>query len=116
VLDRGRSLPLDFDPSAPEPPPLEGSRQSVCVRDLSWHSREPVLLSAAFTRNYMGNVSNVARHDWKGLTKTSGALEDWVEKQKLEGAEAPRQPTSRFPGHFYGEDGEDDDELDDGWL
>ncbi|KAI0031259.1 WD40-repeat-containing domain protein [Vararia minispora EC-137] len=104
VLDRARTLPLRVDPSAPEPEPMTSDRESVCVRDVSWHPREPVLLSAAFESSRGG--SSVARHEWKGLTKTKGALEDCVERQRLEAAETPR----RLPGQFVDDDG------DDGWL
>jgi DDB1- and CUL4-associated factor 11 len=39
VLDRSCSLPMSFDPSGPEPESTSGSRQDVCVRDVSWSSR-----------------------------------------------------------------------------
>jgi DDB1- and CUL4-associated factor 11 len=104
VLDRSHTLPVSFDPSAPEYEPTTGHTEAVCVRDVSWHSREPVMLSAAFESSTRG--STVARHEWKGLSKTTRALEDYVEKQKLEASERSRR---RVPGQF----GEDDD---DGWL
>ena len=41
VLDRGRSLPISYDPSEPDPgEPLPGRYAGpVCVRDVSWHSQ-----------------------------------------------------------------------------
>jgi DDB1- and CUL4-associated factor 11 len=44
--------------------------------------------------------STVARHEWKGLSKSSSPLQDWVEKQTLEGAEravGPRATRHRRP-------------------
>lgn len=38
ILDRAQTLPMSFDPSSPEPNPLTGSRETVCVRDVSWSS------------------------------------------------------------------------------
>lgn len=99
VLERSRTLPIVFDPSAPEYGPTRGESERICVRDVSWHSREPVMHSAAFESSRMG--STVARHEWKGLTKTAGALEDWVEKDKLERAE---RTVRRMPGHFHDDD------------
>lgn len=99
VLDRARSLPMAFDPSAPDPPATTGEGEHIIVRDVSWHSREPVMFSAGFEGSRSG--STVARHEWKGLAKTKGALEDYVERRRLETAE----PTRRIPGQF----GDNDD-------
>lgn len=99
VLDRSHSLPINFDPSAPEYESTGGHSEPLCVRDVSWHSREPVIHSAAFESSVTG--STVARHEWKGLTKTAGALEDWVEKNKLESAE---RTVRRMPGQFHDSD------------
>ncbi|KXN88929.1 LEC14B protein [Leucoagaricus sp. SymC.cos] len=82
VLDRSKTLPISFDASAPELEPTRGARQSPCVRDVSWHSQEPVLISAAWSSAEGG--SHIARHEWKGLSKMSGRLEDWVQKQREE--------------------------------
>ena len=38
ILDRAQTLPMSFEPSSPEPDPLTGSRETVCVRDVSWSS------------------------------------------------------------------------------
>lgn len=57
--------------------------------------------------------SIVARHEWKGLSKMRYALDDYVEKQKLERDErAMRRSLLRdgntMPGAF-GTDSDDDD-------
>ena len=39
-------------------------------------------MSAGWRNGSGGTV--IARHEYKGLSKTAGALEDWVERQKLE--------------------------------
>ncbi|KAJ3509695.1 hypothetical protein NLJ89_g5084 [Agrocybe chaxingu] len=70
VLDRSRTLPAGFSPSGPEPAPTHGLQSNHC---------EPVILSAGWE-----NGTVIARHEYKGLSKTSGALEDWVEKNRLE--------------------------------
>ncbi|KAI0066418.1 WD40 repeat-like protein [Artomyces pyxidatus] len=83
VLDRAHTLPMSFDPSGPEPEStVNSARRPVCVRDVSWHSREPVLMSAGWDSNTGGSI--VARHEWKGLSKMPGALEDYVAKHREE--------------------------------
>ncbi|KAA1467844.1 WD40 repeat-like protein [Dentipellis sp. KUC8613] len=109
VLDRKHTLPMSFDPEAPEPEPAAGARGApVCVRDVSWHTQEPVILSAGWENGRTGSV--VARHEWKGLGKRIGKLEDWVEKQKLESAErrGTRAAPMRVPGAF--DDDSDEEE------
>ena len=39
-------------------------------------------MSAGWENRSGGTV--IARHEYKGLSKMTGALEDWVEKQKFE--------------------------------
>ncbi|THH33102.1 hypothetical protein EUX98_g1080 [Antrodiella citrinella] len=115
VLDRSRTLPMAFDPSSPDPPPTEGQRRRICVRDVSWHSQEPILMSAGWLGTGWGSreASIVARHEWKGLSKMKYALSDYVEKQKAERDErALRRSmlagrTSSMPGAF-GEDSDED--------
>lgn len=91
VLDRSQTLPMACDPSGPEPDEFMGrsllrnGNNKVCVRDVSWHPQEPVLMSAGWAQNSR-TKSAVARHEWKGLHR-GGKLEDWVEKQRLEAAE-----------------------------
>lgn len=46
VLDRSRTMPITFDPSAPDAEPLRGGRPHVCVRDVSWHSQVMYLIKA----------------------------------------------------------------------
>ena len=132
VLDRSKTLPMSFDPSGPEPESTSGRRTTVCVRDVSWHSQvkiyqyftnscfdnilgvyqEPVIMSAGWENGRGGSV--VARHEWKGLSKTSGALEDWVEKNAEEQKESMMRRTPvrrstrlrnrRIPGAFESEE------------
>jgi len=117
VLDRAKTLPETFAPSGPELEPI-GSVNS-CVRDVSWHSQEPVMLSAGWDNVRGGSV--VARHEWKGLSKMPGALEDWVEKKRLENAEGASErrhhmrlrSRQRVPGAFDDEDDGEDNEVDD---
>lgn len=82
VLDRSKTLPRSFDPSEPEFDAISGARSNNCVRDVSWHSQEPFILSAGWNDARGGTV--IARHEWKGLMKMPGALEDWVEKNQQE--------------------------------
>lgn len=39
VLDRSKSQPMAIDASGPEVELKSGSRNRVCVRDVSWHSK-----------------------------------------------------------------------------
>ncbi|PFH52343.1 hypothetical protein AMATHDRAFT_140392 [Amanita thiersii Skay4041] len=108
VLDRSKTLPMTFDPSEPEPVSTRGSRNNVCVRDVSWHSQEPILMSAAWESGHGGSV--VARHEWKGLLKKLRTIEDWQEKQRTEQEDPVVQRRQygvrrHFPGSF-----EDDDD------
>ncbi|KIJ65056.1 hypothetical protein HYDPIDRAFT_88817 [Hydnomerulius pinastri MD-312] len=109
VLDRSQTLPMSYDPSGPELEPLSGSRPTVCVRDVSWSSTEPVLMSVGWESSRIGG-SVVARHEWKGLSKMGNSLEDLAEKQHSERSErAARRAKGyrRIPGAF---DEEDEDE------
>lgn len=53
-------------------------------------------MSAAWENGRTGVPSQVARHEWKGLTKGS-QLEDWVEKERLEREERQGPP---IPGAY----------------
>lgn len=64
--------------------------------------------------------STVARHEWKGLAKLGGRLEDWMEKEQLEGAERalrdaagrPRRSTrlrGAVPGGWERDDTDEED-------
>jgi WD repeat-containing protein 23 len=57
-----------------------------------------MIMSAAWESAGGGSV--VARHEWKGLSKFPGALEDWVAKRKEENLSGPR----RVPGAFESSD------------
>jgi DDB1- and CUL4-associated factor 11 len=67
-------------------------------------------MSAAWERQRDGSV--VARHEWKGLMKMPGALEDWNEKTRLERDDqlGRQRATQRVPGAFDDDDEEDYDE------
>ncbi|KAF9502238.1 WD40 repeat-like protein [Pleurotus eryngii] len=90
VLDRTSTYPLSFDPSEPELGRPKG-KHSSCVRDVSWHSHEPVLMSAGWDGGRGG--SSLARHEWKGLSKLK-RLEDVVEKERQEAASSPSRRRS----------------------
>lgn len=107
ILNRGLCNPMSFDPSAPEFDPPTRRNHKVCVRDVSWHSQEPVIMSVGWESGHGG--STVARHEWKGLSKMHNNLEDWAEKQRTERAERLHQTRTRHvPGAFTDdEDAED---------
>ena len=84
VLDRSETLPMSLEATGPELPSHKRTTGASCVRDVSWSSREPVMLSAAWG---VHGTSSVARHEWKGLSKFSGRLEDWEEKRIAESRE-----------------------------
>ncbi|KAF9229038.1 WD40 repeat-like protein [Gyrodon lividus] len=110
VLDRSQTLPISYDPSGPELEPLSGSRTAVCVRDVSWSSKEPVLMSVGWESSRVGG-SVVARHEWKGLSKMAYSLEDFIEKQRTERTQrAVRRAAGprRVPGAFDEEDDEEE--------
>ncbi|KAF8910028.1 WD40-repeat-containing domain protein [Gymnopilus junonius] len=121
VLDRSKTLPATFSPSGREPEPPSGMRIQSCVRDVSWHSQEPVIMSAGWENAHGGTV--IARHEFKGLLKLPGGLEDWVERQRQEESEddssAPRRSArlraaaqghaQHMPGSFYEPDEDDED-------
>ncbi|KAK2461516.1 hypothetical protein APHAL10511_005979 [Amanita phalloides] len=108
ILDRAKTLPISFDPEGPEFGIDRGTRTSACVRDVSWHTQEPVLMSAAWEGRYGGSL--VARHEWKGLTKMPGTLEDWNEKMRLEQNDRSKRQrySHRVPGAFDDEDEDED--------
>ncbi|KDQ20274.1 hypothetical protein BOTBODRAFT_27695 [Botryobasidium botryosum FD-172 SS1] len=82
VINRAHTLPISFDPSDENPSPdrYKGPHYRLaCVRDVSWHSREPVLMSCAW--DDYSEYSTVARHEWKGFGKNGMTLEDVVERE-----------------------------------
>lgn len=60
-----------------------GGAQSTTVRDVSWHSSEPALMSTAWD-GPAGEEGSVAKHEWKGFGKNGLSLEDAIEKCKQE--------------------------------
>jgi len=115
VLDRKETLPSAFDPSDPIPANFASETDAVCVRDVSWHSQEPVLMSAGWEARNGLSGSSIARHEWKGLLKRkgeglrSGELEDFVERRRSSRTQADH---FRMPGLFMGSDDDDFDDSD----
>ncbi len=71
-------------------------------------------MSVAWSSGHGGSV--VARHEWKGLLKMPGALEDLVEKRRLESEEESANRRESMPGHLDSDDEytpESDDDDDD---
>ena len=65
-------------------------------------------MSAGWENMSGGTV--IARHEYKGLSKMAGALEDWVERQKLETSHAsngPRWSNRRYMPGAYESDEEE---------
>lgn len=114
VLDRAKALPMSFDPSESEPPLANRSRthasqprarhswmagRTGVVRDVSWHSREPVLMSVAWgSGSYDGGT--VARNEWKGMGRNGMTLEDVIERDRANAETAPGQSSPVLPGSF----------------
>ncbi|KAI0825009.1 WD40 repeat-like protein [Trametes gibbosa] len=115
VLDRSYTQPMAEDPSGAEPTEFVASRVRPCVRDVSWHSQQPILMSTGWLGRRWGSSegSVIARHEFKGMSKLKGGLEDWVQQSKAEGAErskrAQRHTRTGMPGAFAIEEGESDD-------
>ena len=66
-------------------------------------------MSVGWSNGHEGSV--VARHEWKGLLKMPGALEDLVEKRRLEsqGQNARRMPGQLDSDDEFVPDSEDDE-------
>ena len=77
---------ITASPSGPEPEldpyDVPGQMGQSVVRDVSWNSQQPVLMSCAWGDRF--RKSHASRHEWKGLGKLGGKLEDWVEKTQRE--------------------------------
>ncbi|KAK0198745.1 WD40-repeat-containing domain protein [Armillaria mellea] len=123
TLDRNRVLLMGHDPSAPERLNAHhNTNRRVCVRDVSWHSQEPVMMSAGWDSGHGGSI--LARHEWKGLSKMNGSLEDWVTREESERhatenvrrssrlATQRRRDFTLIPGSYLDEDEDDED----GWY
>lgn len=66
-------------------------------------------MSAGWENARGGTV--IARHEFKGLSKLPKALEDWVEKKRLEGEEPPRRSMpQRIPGAFFDDEDYEDEQ------
>ncbi|KAI0361487.1 WD40 repeat-like protein [Trametes cingulata] len=116
VLDRSYTLPMALDPSGPDPANITPARIRPCVRDVSWHSQQPILMSTGWLGRRWGlsEGSVVARHEFKGLSKLPGSLEAWVEKERAERSERTRRGGQHFgmPGAFDSEPLLDTDSSD----
>ena len=55
-------------------------------------------MSVGWSNGHGGSV--VARHEWKGLLKMPGALEDLVEKRPLEGHDRCARPSKHTPSQL----------------
>lgn len=55
--------------------------------------QQPILMSAGWlgTSRGLAESSVIARHEWKGLSKMSYNLQDYVQKERLEAAERAQQ-------------------------
>ncbi|CAD6928609.1 unnamed protein product, partial [Tilletia controversa] len=53
----------------------------TCVRDVSWHSYEPSMMSTSWGANGRGSI---AKHEWKDFGKQGLSFEDALEKGRLE--------------------------------
>ncbi|KAJ3010959.1 hypothetical protein NUW54_g2323 [Trametes sanguinea] len=119
VLDRSYTLPMALDPSGPDPADITPARIRPCVRDVSWHSQQPILMSTGWLGRRWGlsEGSVIARHEFKGLSKLRGGLEDWVARERAERAErAQRRPSGQYgmPGAFDTDAAFDDMDTSDG--
>ncbi|KAI1788787.1 WD40 repeat-like protein [Ganoderma leucocontextum] len=117
VLDRSHTLSMALDPSAPDPQDITPARVRPCVRDVSWHSQQPILMSTGWLGRHWGmsEGSVVARHEWKGLSKLRNNLEDHAEKQKLERAERGQRRSKRrdaMPGTFVADASDEGSEME----
>jgi len=93
-IDRRNTIDMGHNPSDTEEPrdeitPLPTHRNrnnQTVVRDVAWHSQEPVLMTCSWASDRR-RTSDVAKHEWKGLNKLGGRLEDFVEREELEAKE-----------------------------
>lgn len=93
-LDRRNVVDIGHNPSDTEEPigeipplPVRRSRDNqTVVRDVAWHSQEPILMTCSWASERR-QTSDVAKHEWKGLNKLGGRLEDFVAREKEEAKE-----------------------------
>ena len=72
-------------------------------------------MSVVWSSGHGGSI--FTRHEWKGVLKMPGALEDWVERRRLEEQEQSANRRESMSGHFDSDDDgyaheSDDDEAD----
>lgn len=105
-IDRRNVIEMGHNPSDTEYPsgetePLPERRNrhnQTVVRDVSWHSQEPVLMTCSWASDRR-RTSDVAKHEWKGLNKLGGRLEDFIEREETEAKE--RRIPSRHSAGWY---------------
>jgi hypothetical protein len=69
--------------------PLSRARGGLTVvRDVAWHSQEPTLMTCSWAAH--SRPSEVAKHEWKGLNKLGGRLEDFAEREAQEAKDRGR--------------------------
>jgi DDB1- and CUL4-associated factor 11 len=98
-IDRRNVIEMGHDPSDTEepagdisPPARRHRPTQTIVRDVAWHSQEPVLMTCSWASDRR-RTSEVAKHEWKGLNKLGGRLEDFVAREEEEAKER-RMPSS----------------------
>ncbi|KAG8898557.1 hypothetical protein FRB99_007354 [Tulasnella sp. 403] len=99
VLDRSKTLPISFHPSESDVGTRSSDRMAHVVRDVSWHSQEPILMSCAWDGEYE-YAGSVARHEWKGYGRNALTIEDVVERDELNTAHAAQMA---LPGGLLSE-------------
>lgn len=80
VLDRSRTSPITSHPSSMDISRPVTRKSRPCVRDVSWHTQSPILMSCAWDGDM---ASTVAMHEWKGYGKNAMSLEDVVERDRI---------------------------------
>lgn len=80
VLDRSKTSPITGFPSGADTPTASSRGFHPCVRDVSWHTESPILMSCAWDGE---DSSTVAMHEWKGFGKHAMSLDDVIERDRV---------------------------------
>ncbi|CAG7847671.1 LEC14B protein [Serendipita indica DSM 11827] len=106
-MDRSDVNEMGYDPSGTEYSPSNMVKQrgeyratQLVVRDVAWHSQEPVVMSCSWATQERP-YSEVAKHEWKGLNKLGGRLEDFIERERQEARERPIPAPPRGGSRWY---------------
>lgn len=89
VLDRSKTAPITGHPSSADLPKASSRQFRPCVRDVSWHTGSPVLMSCAWDGE---GASTVAMHEWKGFGKNAMSLDDVIERDRANAGYDPLSP------------------------